>query len=115
MTPPAGKPLVWLHGEIKSPPISPAARIEAGHLLRELQQGGMLGFPDSRPMPVIGARCHELRIGDANGSWRIVYRLDPDAVLIATVFRKNTQKTPLTVIRSCRQRLRRYDLVKSKE
>ena len=76
MTFPPVKPLVWLHGKIKTPPISPAARIKAGHLLRELQQGGMLGFPGSRPIPVIGVRCHELRIRDATGSWRIVYRLE---------------------------------------
>ena len=89
--------------------MSPTARIEAGYMLRELQQGANLTFPVARPMPVIGARCHELRIGDATGSWRIVYRLDPSAIVIATVFRKTTQKTPLAVIRSCRQRLRRYD------
>lgn len=34
---PADKPLVWLHGEVKSPPFSPAARLEAGVLLRRLR------------------------------------------------------------------------------
>lgn len=29
-----GIPVVWLHGEIKTPPFSSAARIEAGMLLR---------------------------------------------------------------------------------
>jgi hypothetical protein len=29
-----GKPLVWLHGEVKTPPFSKSARIEAGFLLR---------------------------------------------------------------------------------
>jgi hypothetical protein len=33
------KPLVWLHGEVKTPPFSQEARIEAGVLLRRLQQG----------------------------------------------------------------------------
>jgi len=33
---PSDKPLVWLHGEIKTPPFSRAARIEAGYLLRLL-------------------------------------------------------------------------------
>ena len=28
------KPLVWLHGEVRSPPFSVGARIEAGLLLR---------------------------------------------------------------------------------
>lgn len=33
------RPLVWLKGEIKTPPFSPASRIEAGYLLRQLQAG----------------------------------------------------------------------------
>ena len=56
------KPLVWLHGEVKTPPFSQEARIETGVLLRRLQQGENLGLPHSRPMPSIGAHCHELRI-----------------------------------------------------
>jgi hypothetical protein len=36
------KPLVWLHGEVKTPPFSSAARIEAGYLLRQLQMGERL-------------------------------------------------------------------------
>ena len=70
----AGKPLVWLHGEIKTPPFSAEARLEVGVLLRRLQQGERLGLPASRPMPAIGRRCHELRIVDADQTWRIVYR-----------------------------------------
>lgn len=109
------KTIVWLHGEVKTPPFSRAARIEAGQLLRDLQNGERLVFPDSRPMPVIGARCHELRIGDATGAWRIIYRLDPTAVVVAAVFRKTTEKTPLGVIRVCQQRLHRYDTVRLTE
>ena len=45
------KPLVWLRGEVKTPPFSTAARIEAGVLLRQLQGGANLGLPHSRPMP----------------------------------------------------------------
>jgi phage-related protein len=48
-------------------------------------------------MPAIGARCHELRIPDAQATWRIVYRLDPDAVVIAEVFSKKTAATPRQV------------------
>jgi hypothetical protein len=61
---PKDKPLVWLRGEVKSPPLSPATRIEAGFLLRRLQAGIKLEMPHSRPMPGIGTRCHELRIVD---------------------------------------------------
>jgi phage-related protein len=105
----ADKPLVWLHGEVKTPPFSPVARIRAGVLLRQLQQGEKLALPHSRPMPSIGARCHELRIVDENKTWRIIYRIDSDAVIIAEVFQKKTAKTPQHVIRKSEERLRRYD------
>src|SRR5579872_3064675 len=88
------KPLVWLHGEIKTPPFSAEARLEAGFRLRQLQQGVRLGMPHSRPMPGIGPRCHELRIQDDEETWRIVHRLNPDAVVIAEVFSKKTKTTP---------------------
>ncbi|MCI0407535.1 MAG: type II toxin-antitoxin system RelE/ParE family toxin [Acidobacteria bacterium] len=101
--------MVWLQGEIKTPPFSPGARIEAGVLLRGLQGGEKLGLPHSRPLPAIGARCHELRIPDATATWRVVYRLDPDAVVIAEVFSKKTATTPRHVIDLCRRRLRAYD------
>lgn len=103
------KPLVWLRGEVKTPPFSHAARIEAGYLLRLLQQGESLGLPHSRPMPVIGARCHELRINDEAGTFRIIYRADTDAVVILDVFKKKTEQTPQSVIVTCRRRLREYD------
>jgi len=48
------KPLAWLHGDIKTPPFSAAARIEAGVLLRRLQEGANLSLPYARPMPSIG-------------------------------------------------------------
>ena len=78
-------------------------------MLRLLQRGDPVGMPHSRPMPVIGARCHELRIIDANKIWRIIYRVDRDAVVIADVFEKKTQKTPNRVIDACKRRLRDYD------
>jgi hypothetical protein len=56
------KPLIWLAGEIKSPPFSASARIEADYLLRFLQNGATLSLPHSQPMSVIASRCHEFRI-----------------------------------------------------
>jgi phage-related protein len=109
MMPAEERPLVWLHGEIRSPPFSKAARIEAGLLLRRLQDGERIGLPHSRPMPSLGPRCHELRILDAGAAWRIVYRLDADAVLILAVFAKQTRRTPRAVIQACRQRIQRYE------
>jgi phage-related protein len=60
-------------------------------------------------MPAIGPRCHELRIRDEGANWRIVYRIDPDSVVIVEVFSKATQATPKRVIDACRARLARYD------
>ena len=105
------KELVWLHGEVKTPPFSTEARRTAGFLLRMVQRGSLLTMPDSRPMPSIGPRCHELRIRDAEQrvTWRIIYRIDADAIVIAEVFEKKTQKTPKNVIDACQRRFRLYD------
>ena len=103
------KPLIWLHGEIKTPPLSSAARIEAGYLPRKLQMGEWLSLPHSRPMPLIGSRCHELRIDDQNKTWRVMYRIDDDAIVILEVFEKKTQKTPPEVIENCKRRIRLYN------
>lgn len=101
---------MWLHGEVKTPPFGPAARLEAGFLLRRLQRGEKLGLPQSRPMASsIGRRCHELRIDDDRRTWRVIYRIDTDAIVIAEVFGKKTEKTPRQVIETCKRRLREYD------
>ena len=103
------KPLAWLSGEIKTPPFSHDARLEAGFLLRKLQQGEKLSLPHSRPMPTIGRRCHELRIVDENLTWRIMYRIDTDAIIILEVFEKKTRQTPKSVKDICKQRIKDYD------
>lgn len=105
------KPLVWLRGEVKTPPFSKEARTEAGCLLRDLQEGIKLSLPHSRPMPSIGRRCHELRITDKNSIWRIIYRIDLDAIIIADVFQKKTQQTPKGVIDDSKRRLGMYDKI----
>ena len=106
---PKDKQLAWLHGEIKTPPFSRAARLEAGFLLRRLQRGETLTMPQSRPMPSIGPRCHELRVKDVSGSWRVMYRIDSDAIVIAEVFAKKSAKTPKAVLETCTRRLKEYD------
>lgn len=60
-------------------------------------------------MSSIGPGCHELRINDAGSVWRIVYRIAPDAIVIAEVFCKKSSKTPKAVITACRRRLKEYD------
>lgn len=102
------KPLAWLHGEVKTPPFSQTARLEAGYLLRRLQQGESLGLPRSRPMPTIGPGCHELRVQDSGSTWRIVYYVASDAIVILAVFTKQTRTTPRTVVAACKRRLKEY-------
>ena len=105
---PNDKPLVWLSGEVKTPPFSHAARLEVGNLLRALQRGDKLSMPLSRPMPSIGPRCHELRIVDERIDWRIIYRIETDAIVILEVFEKKTRSTPRQVIEVCKRRLKDY-------
>src|SRR5436305_6476354 len=90
----SSKPLVWLHGEVKTPPFSRAGRVEAGFLLRRLQNGEMIGMPLSRPMPDIGAGCYELCLADGDVSFRIVYHIAAEAIVILDVFQKKTRTTP---------------------
>lgn len=109
------KPLVWLHGEVKTPPLTAAARVEVGFLLRRLQRGENVGMPVSRPMPSVGKRCHELRVNDETATWRILYRVDEDAIVILEVFSKKTMATPKKVIETAQRRLQQYDGAPMKE
>ena len=71
--------------------------------------GEKLSMPQSRPMPCIGTRCHELRINDEEATWRLIYRIDDDAIVILEVFSKKTQQTSKKVIDVCKKRIREYD------
>jgi phage-related protein len=106
---PTQKPLVWLQGEIKTPPFSAEGRQEAGMLLRQLQQGEQLGMPQAEPLPIVGPRCGALRVRDAEHNWRIMYRADVDAVLVLDVYSKKTRRIPDEVIARCKDRVKRYD------
>jgi len=106
---PPRKPVVWLHGEVKTPPFTPEGRQEAGSLLRLLQEGERLGMPQAEPLPDVGPRCGALRVRDAEHNWRIMYRIDSDAVLVVEVYPKKTRKIPDEVIKRCKQRLKQYD------
>lgn len=108
------KPLVWLKGEVKTPPFSKQARLEAGILLRKLQAGEVLSMPHCRPMPSIASRCHELRIQSDSENWRLIFRTDKDAIIILEVFNKKSNQTPKRVIDNCVKRLNGYDEMISK-
>jgi phage-related protein len=95
---------------MKTPPMSSEARVEGGMLLRRLQRGEMLSMPESRPMPSIGLRCHELRIDDITRKkeWRIIYCVGNLAIAVLEVFQKNTRETPVEVIKACKRRLANF-------
>jgi phage-related protein len=103
------KPLAWLAGELKTPLMSSDARVEGGVLLRRVQRGEALSMPEARPMPVIGPRCHELRIDEVlKREWRAIYYVGELAIAILDVFSKNTRTTPDDVIRNCKRRLAEF-------
>jgi predicted XRE-type DNA-binding protein len=59
---------------------------------------------------------HELRIRDENRIWRVVYRLDPDAIVVVAVFPKTTRSTSKHDIAGCKARWKAYDtLAREKE
>jgi phage-related protein len=62
-------------------------------------------------MSSIARSCVELRIPDGAHTWRIICRVNPDAVIVAEVFSKKTQQTQQHVIESSRRRLREYDRI----
>jgi phage-related protein len=59
-------------------------------------------------MPVIASNCHELRIVDRLATWRVIYVLEADAVVILEVFSKKTATTPSHVLETCKRRLKAY-------
>src|SRR5947208_2917976 len=68
-------------------------------MLANAGQAARMASRASRPMPVIGRRCHELRIPDADATWRLMYRTDADAIVIADVFDKKTSATQMNTPR----------------
>src|SRR5207248_9015838 len=84
-------------------------RQEAGMLLRLLQEGEQLEMPQAEALPAVGPRCGALRVRDAGHNWRIMYRIDSDAVLVLDVYPKKTQKIPDEVIERCQERIKQYD------
>lgn len=85
-----------------------AARRRAGYLLRMVQDGQSIGMPESRPMPTVGAACHELRLSANRTEWRVIYYVEVDVVLVLGVFRKTTRRTPRQLIETFARRLRLF-------
>jgi phage-related protein len=41
----------------------------------------------------------------------VVYRIDPDGIVVLEVFSKKSQQTPQHVIQTCRDRLKNYEQI----
>lgn len=103
---PVLKPLVYM---AKVPHWSEKTLLRVDILLKQLVMGHKLSMPISRPMPSIGPRCHELRVKDYKVTWRIIYRVDKDVIVIVEIFKKKSIKTPKHIVNECKNRLARYD------
>jgi len=85
---------------------SSSAKDDIGLLLRRLQEGKILAFPDSRPMPDVEAGAYELRVRDADGIYRVFYYLKSEkGILVFHAFTKKTQATPQREITLGKKRL----------
>ena len=82
-------------------------RADLADALARLDVGLVLSMPLSRPMPVIGAGVHELRLRDRSGIYRVVYAVVRSGVVhVLHAFKKTTQATPQRNIELARQRLK---------
>ena len=87
--------------------------IEAGVLLRQLQRGKsqrchLLDRCRPSALDVMNWQSSQ----DQSKSWRILYRIDTDAIVILGVFRKTTQQTPLVSNRDSQAPFEKYDATK---
>ena len=103
------KQIIWDKAARKTvQEFSVEVRKELGALLMILQQGGVLGTPQSKPMKSVHPSAYELRIKDAAGIYRVFYVFfDKGKILIPHAFTKKTQKTPDKEIETAQKRLRR--------
>lgn len=103
------KKVIWDNSAKKAVrSFSVEVRKELGSLLMLLQQGQILGPPQSKAMRQVHSSAFELRIKDKSGIYRVFYVLfDKDKIIIPHAFTKKTQKTPQKEIETAKKRLRR--------
>lgn len=103
------KRVVWNKSALETVrSFSAEVRQEIGALLRLLQNGELLGMPQSKPMKQVGTSAFELRVKDRDGIYRVFYvQFDKNRILVPHAFVKKTQKTPLQEIETAQKRLRR--------
>ena len=74
-----------------------------------LECGELLSMPLSRPMPSVWAGCHELRISDRHGTYRIFYVLViKGTIFVSHCFHKKTQRAPFSDIVLAKRRIKEF-------
>lgn len=82
-------------------------RRELGKAIFDLQKGGALAMPASRPVPSVYTGVSELRIRDRSGIYRVFYyRQSSRGILVFHAFVKKTQTTPKRELELARTRLK---------
>ena len=103
------KDVIWdpvVKKKVKS--LATSVKKELGTLLLILQQGGLLGMPQSRPIKIVHKSAFELRLKDKDGVYRVFYVLfDKNTIFIPHTFIKKDQKTPMREIQIAKTRLKR--------
>lgn len=61
------------------------------------------------PCLALGRDVMNCVIKDETATWRIIYRIDNDAIVIVEVFDKDDNKTPKSIIDNSKKRLIAYD------
>ncbi len=62
-------------------------------------------------MKGIGRACHELRMKDDGVNWRLILRVDDDAIVVVGLFARTPRTAAGRIIAVCRKRLSQYDAV----
>lgn len=97
----------WASAEIKTWP--KAVRIDLATIIRELENGRSVPFPDTRHMGVVATGCFEIRIRGFDGIYRALYVVRrPFGIVVFHAFKKKSQKTPQQEIETGRQRLKMF-------
>lgn len=102
------KKVVWNKKTLKEVRSFPEEiRKDLGYLVYRLQTDDLLIMPLSRSMPSLGIGCHELRLKDKTGIYRVFYFLKiKDEILIFHAFQKKTEKTLQREIETGRKNLK---------
>ncbi len=75
----------------------------------KLQSGEELTYVTIVFTVILGILGYRIISRYKTSNWRVVYRIDTDAIVILEVFQKKTQATPKYVIDNCKRRIKQYD------